>query len=437
MVENIEHAAFGPMPDGSQGQPAQTDHADAACPFCGTLYHFDEGRRCWTCGSPACEHCATPGPEPLCPECVAAAPDADADPPSSGSESGAGSGLDSGNDGRPSDGSPPSQDPDADPLPPTGLAPMLATPAELPPDPSGWAFELKWDGLRCLAYWDGARLKLMSRNGNAMTERWPEVADLARVLAGTPPVVFDGEIVALDQRGHPSFERLARRMQLGADAAVGAAERRPVHYFVFDLLYADGRSLLARPYRERRMALAHHLPAHPHLHLPPSEAGAGEAMLATARKQKLEGIVAKRLDSPYEPGRRSPAWRKIKLVRMQEMVIGGWMPGGGAPDLVGSLLLGVYDDTGVLRYAGRAGTGFTQADRSYLHEVFGNLARDTSPFDQPRPVTGARFVEPRLVAQIAYRRWPADGHIQQASFKGLRSDVPAAEVVREQPGGEV
>jgi bifunctional non-homologous end joining protein LigD len=389
-------SAQNPSAAGSHGGGAAPPPADALCPFCGLDYRWDEGRRCWSCASPSCEHCATSGPEPLCPDCA-----------------------DAGASALPDD-----------------LSPMLATLGDLPADPAGWGFELKWDGIRCLAYWDGARLRLESRNGNGITARYPEIADIGNALSGRPAMVLDGEIVALDRGGRPSFALLQQRMHLSADVARHAAGGTPVHYFVFDVLVDLGESLLARPYRVRRAALAEHLPEHPHLHLPPSHDGAGRALLSVAREHGLEGIVAKRLDSPYEPGRRSPAWRKVKLVNVQEMVIGGWMPGGGAPGRIGSLLLGVYDETGQLRYIGRVGTGFTLADRQRLHQRLSAIERDGSPFDDPHPKAGARYVEPRLVAQVAYRRWPPGGQVQQASFKGLRPDVPPEDVVREEPAHE-
>jgi bifunctional non-homologous end joining protein LigD len=316
---------------------------------------------------------------------------------------------------------------------------MLATLAGLPADPSGWSFEFKWDGVRCLARWDGSRLALESRAGNPITARYPEIASIGAALAGTAPLLLDGEIVALDQHGRPSFGRLQRRMHLQGTAARAAAARTPVQFFAFDLLYADGASLLDCPYSTRREALARHAPVHPHLHVPPAEAGAGRAMLQVARAHGLEGIVAKRLDSPYEPGRRAATWRKVKLVSAQEMVIGGWMPSGTGRGRIASLLLGVYDDDGRLRCVGRVGTGFTQADRERLHQRLSALERPTSPFadapGRPGRTAGARFVEPELVAQIAYRRWPEQGRVQQAAFQGLRTDVPAADVVRERPGG--
>jgi len=380
--------------EGTPGTRTEPDGADARCPFCGGGYRWDDGRRCWACDSPSCEHCVTAGKQPLCPECAA-----------------------------------------ADELPPEDVAPMLATLAELPADPDRWAFELKWDGVRCLARWDGARLTLQSRAGNGITATYPELAGIARALAGTPPLLLDGEIVALDAQGRPSFRRLQRRMHLSAEAARAGTEHTPVHYFVFDLLFADHEPLTARAYQERRAMLADHLPAHACLHLPPSEPAAGEAMLAVARAHRLEGVVAKRLDSPYEPGRRSPAWRKIKLVHAQELVIGGWLAARGAAHQVGSLLLGVYDDRGRLRYAGRAGTGYTRAERRELRARLLPLERASSPFDLPRPVPGAHYAEPRLVAQVTYRRWPDGGRVQQASYQGLRADVPPEDVVRERPAG--
>lgn len=316
---------------------------------------------------------------------------------------------------------------------PDCIEPMLAVLAPLPVDPLNWAFEYKWDGVRCMAYDDGRRLTLRSRNQIIITQRYPELAGLAKSL-GKGGVILDGEIIALDRAARPSFAELQRRMHV--DAPPPALVRQtPVWYVIFDILYAGGRSLIDQPYVQRRATLEQRISNGDHWHLSPSEIGVGAAMLQSARDSAMEGVVAKLLSSAYEPGRRSPAWRKIKIVFGQELVIGGWIPeAGGRLNRVGALLLGYHNHAGDgrgLRYAGRVGTGFTDATHARLVAALTSLAAPANPFIDPLPRSQALFVKPSLVADVQYRRWPSDGQIQQASFKGLRTDKPATDVVRE------
>jgi bifunctional non-homologous end joining protein LigD len=324
----------------------------------------------------------------------------------------------------------------ADPLP-TALAPMLAVPADrLPPDPSHYTFEIKWDGVRAIAFWDGrgAPLRLSSRNQLDITVAYPELRTLADALAGHS-AVLDGEVVAMNDAGQPSFARLQKRIHVRDPRAVARlAVEVPVFYVLFDLLYLDGRSLLREPYARRRELLEGLALAGPNWQVTPARVGEGAAMLAAARQNNLEGIVAKRLDSAYEPGRRSPAWLKIKVVQRQEFVVGGWLPQrGGADGRVGSLLLGYYDCRGgPLHFAGAVGTGFSDATHAALVPVLRRHARPDSPFAEPiAGKAGARFIEPRLVAEVEYRRWPEGGLVQHAAFLGLRRDKDPRQVVRE------
>ena len=333
------------------------------------------------------------------------------------------------------------------PAPPRldSIEPMLATlAAGLPPDLENYGFEYKWDGVRALCYWDGRRLRLESRNRLDITHRYPELHVLGEAL-GSRPAVLDGEIVALDEVGRPSFPLLQNRMHVNARRDIERlVEEVPVRYLVFDLLHLDGRSVMDRSYVHRRDLLEQLTLIGPSWQVPPSHVGEGEAMLAAAREQGLEGVMAKRLDGLYYPGRRSPEWMKIKVVGRQEFVIGGWVPGDAGTNLsrIGSLLVGYYEPAcapkkgQVLRFAGGVGTGYNEQWHRTLTAKLKPLTRTTSPFSDPVPKPDKIFVEPLLVAEVEYRRWPAGGVLHQASFKGLRTDKPARKVVREDRLGQ-
>jgi bifunctional non-homologous end joining protein LigD len=307
---------------------------------------------------------------------------------------------------------------------------MLAMHGDLPRDGANWAFEYKWDGVRAIAYWAGDELRLQSRNMHDITARYGELWPAPRQL-GARQAVFDGEIVALDPAGRPDFGRLQQRMGLSGAAAQAASRHWPVQFYVFDLLWRDGESLVSLPYKQRRAELEGVSLAHPRWRLTPSHPGAGEEMLAAARQVGLEGLIAKRLASMYQPGRRSGDWIKIKIVPNQEFVVGGWEVRRQSPQEISSLLVGFYDASGTLRFAGRVGTGFAAQTHRRLRQLLDPLAREHSPFaDCPR-ARGIRHVQPVLVAQVEYRRWPAGGQLQQASFAGLRDDKDPREVIIE------
>ncbi len=337
----------------------------------------------------------------------------------------------------------PPADPDREPMP-ERLVPMMARPSNaLPADQRRWSFEVKWDGVRAIAYVQPGRLRLESRNLNEITAAYPEVRGLVAAL-GTHEAVLDGEIVAFDESDpahpRPSFERLQRRMHVTAPAAVRRlASTTPVVYAIFDLLYLDGHSLIDLPYSERRARLESLELAGPAWRVPAAHPGEGVRLLEATEKQELEGVVAKRLDSRYEPGRRSGAWLKIKNTRRQELVIGGWLPGEGRrTDRIGALLMGYYED-GKLRYAGRVGTGFTEKTLDELKRRLAPLRRETNPFDERggrvRIPREAGFVEPALVAEVEFREWTSERVMRAPSFKGLRDDKPAIEVVAERDNG--
>ena len=330
----------------------------------------------------------------------------------------------------------PPSDPERDPMP-ERLVPMLARAGELPPDERNWCFEVKWDGVRAIAYCQPGRLRLQSRNLHEIADAYPELRGLAGQL-GMREAVLDGEIVAFDDAGRPSFERLQRRMHVRSPASVRRlAASAPVVYAIFDLLYLDGRSLTGMPYHERRARLESLALAGPAWRVPAAHAGDGAALLRATREQGLEGILAKRRDCPYEPGRRSAAWIKVKHTRRQELVIGGWIPGEGRRlERIGALLMGYHEDSS-FRYAGRVGTGFTEASLDQLAGRLGPLRRRTSPFDSgPKLPATAVFVEPCLVAEIEFAEWTAERVMRAPSFKGLRMDKAPQAVVLEAPGGE-
>jgi len=326
----------------------------------------------------------------------------------------------------------PPADPTREPVP-TDLRPMLATPTTgLPPDGDRWAFEMKWDGMRALLTVDGGRVRATSRQGNDATARFPELQGLGRAL-GSIGAVLDGEIVTLGPDGRPSFERLQPRMQAGSDRAVHALmETHPAVIMLFDVLWLDGHSVVGLPYAERRALLERLDLAGPAWQTPPATVGGGATAEATARALGFEGIVMKRLDSPYRPGRRTDAWRKLKVVAGQELVVGGWLPGkAGLAGRLGSLLVGYYDDAGGLRYAGRVGSGIGGATRDDLEARVARLARKSSPFADAPALPDPHWVTPKLVAEVEFHEWTSAGVLRAPRFKGLRTDKPATAVRRE------
>ena len=323
---------------------------------------------------------------------------------------------------------------------PEHVVPMLARLSTLPPQDELYGYEIKWDGVRAVAYVEPNKPpRLESRNLNDVTRQYPEATRVGPAL-GKRKAVFDGEVVAFDERGRPSFERLQGRMHLTGEAAIGARTKStPIAYVVFDLLYLDGESLMRLPYTERRKRLEDLDLNGPSWRTPAYHQGQGEALLQASAQQGLEGIVAKRLDSAYEPGKRNGTWLKIKNTRSQELVIGGWVPGEGRRHgRIGALLMGYYDHeppTPQLRFAGKVGTGFDAAALEMLESVLAPLRRNTTPFSGPKqPGKGAIYVEPELVAEIEFNEWTRQNILRHPSYKGLREDKRAIDVVLEKPG---
>ncbi len=313
---------------------------------------------------------------------------------------------------------------------------MLATPSAEPPEGPGWAWELKWDGIRALGLVRDGELRLWTRNANEVTPRYPELAPLGGALDGHD-AFLDGEIVTFDDQGRPSFGRLQRRMHVQAAHEIARlAVEVPVVYVVFDLLWLDGHLTTALPYEDRRRLLTTLVQEGATWRVPAHELGDGHATIEVSHEFSLEGVVAKRVDSTYEPGRRTGAWVKVKHLMRQELVVGGWIPGQGArSSTFGALLLGYYDDSGALRYAGRVGTGFTEATLDDLRSALASIARDTTPFADPLESRAAEheahFVEPELVAEVRFTEWTEHGRIRHPAFLGLRDDKPARAVTRE------
>jgi bifunctional non-homologous end joining protein LigD len=314
------------------------------------------------------------------------------------------------------------------------LRPMKAVTGSLPTDETGWAFEIKWDGVRVLSAIDAGHVRLRSSRGNDITGRYPELQGLSDALAERA-VVLDGEVVTFDEDGRPSFGRLQTRMHVASAAEVRKrAETVPITYVVFDLLHLDDHDVMPLPYVDRRRLLTELLPEDGCWIVPAHRESDGAALLDAVAERGLEGVMAKRIDSPYLPGKRSSSWIKAKARLRQEFVVGGWQPGeGGREGQIGSLLLGVYDD-GKLRYSGKVGTGFTMRELERLAGLLAPLQIAESPFDPPPPRPIARvahYVRPELVAEIEFGEWTGEGILRHPSYMGLRDDKAPGDVVRE------
>lgn len=319
--------------------------------------------------------------------------------------------------------------------PPSSIPPMMAVLRdELPPDDGRWAYEMKWDGVRAVVHVDGGRARVMSRNDNDMTAAYPELREMAESL-GALQVVLDGEVVALDKHGRPSFSALQPRMHVTDAAQVRRLQKStPVTFLAFDVLHLDGRSTLELPYEDRRRLLESLELEGPSWRTPPTWYADGSSVLEAAAEQGLEGIVAKRRDSTYRPGRRSDTWVKVKHLRTQEVVIGGWKPGSGRRGgVLGSLLLGIPGEEG-LDYVGKVGTGFTDEALAELTRRLVTLERADSPFAGRIPSVDARdahWVEPRIVGEVRFGEWTQDGRLRHPAWRGIRPDKTPSDVVRE------
>ena len=313
---------------------------------------------------------------------------------------------------------------------PAFVTPMAAQVVKRLPESDDWIYELKFDGYRALLLKDGTRVEIRSRKNRDLTKMYPRVAAAGYRLIAEQAVV-DGEIVALDLQGRPSFQALQHR---------GSHPGHQIVFYAFDLLHLDGKDLTAEPLLKRRARLARVLAGSGLL---PSQAlpGAAAAIVEAVRGLGLEGVIAKRKDSLYEPGERSDAWQKLKLENQQEFVIGGYRPGSNGVD---ALLVGYYDDSG-LRFAGKVRAGFVPHLRREVFKALKPHHADDCPFvDLPNPKSSRwgggvtademcemQWVRPELAAQVRFVEWTAEGRLRHAAFLGLRADKSAREVRRE------
>jgi bifunctional non-homologous end joining protein LigD len=283
--------------------------------------------------------------------------------------------------------------------------------------------------MRGLASAAGGKWRLLTRTGRDAWQAFPELAVLPDLMGGRD-VTLDGEIVALDASGRPSFALLQRRMAVRRPDD-GLLRRVPVTFYVFDVLHLDGKATTGEPYRDRREqleSLALHAPV---IATPPNFPDAGADVLTVATDQRIEGVVCKRDDSRYLPGRRSPAWIKTVIPHTADVVICGWLPGRGRlHGSLGALLLGAYDRQGRLHYVGRVGTGLTGVERSRLETELTGVRRMTAPVHAESVSTAAaNWVEPVLVARVAYRTWTPQAQLRHPSWRGLQPDHEPAQAL--------
>ena len=314
---------------------------------------------------------------------------------------------------------------------------MLAGGSAAPRDLAGYVLEPKWDGVRVIATVHEGTVTLASRNARDVTSHYPELTSLATIL-GDRSAVLDAEVVAFDERGRPSFQRLQRRMHVASPSA-DLRRRVPVEGIAFDLLWLDGETLTGRTTTQRRRALEElAVDAPPWRTTPLLPAAPVDELLRACREVGMEGCMVKRADAPYLPGRRSSAWIKLKCVERRELVVGGWVPGQrGRRGSIGSLAVGLYGldrDTGGsdgrLRFAGAVGSGLTDDWIRQLTAVFERTASDESPFAER--VEGVRFVEPLLVAEVGYSQLTEGGTLRHPTLQGFRTDVDPAAIVADE-----
>jgi len=309
---------------------------------------------------------------------------------------------------------------------------MMSTLVDRPPRGEEWLFEVKWDGVRALGFIDHEEIRLQSRSGNRCERQYTELAVVPHLIAGDTAIV-DGEIAVLDEKGVSRFHLIQHRIHISDPNSIAHLVRStPVVYFVFDLLYLNGLDLRMVPLATRRELLEEVITPDPLLRVSTAFPGAGEEMLAAARENGLEGILAKHANSCYE-SKRSRDWLKIKIVGEQEFVIGGFTEPQGDRDHFGALVLGVREE-GKLRWVCNVGTGFDQKGLTAIYGRLKPLITDLCPFaERPKPDRGMTWVKPELVCEVKYANWTQDLRLRAPVFLGLREDVSPQQVVREEP----
>ena len=306
--------------------------------------------------------------------------------------------------------------------------PMLAVSGQ-PPDAASWGIEMKWDGVRTIVVCDSGVCLLYSRNQRNITGSYPELAAAIAAVSGGRDLVLDGEVIVQSAGGAPSFGLLQRRMNV-VRPSTELIRAVPVQLYVFDVLAIGRHSTMVLPYLDRRARLEDLGLDGPLVVTPPFWRGVpADRMLAVAAEHRLEGIVSKRLDAAYHPGRRSPVWIKTPLRKTTEVVVAGWTPGAGMMSATfGSLVLGSHDEQGRLVYIGNVGTGFTLSARRSLRRLLDELASPASPFDvEPVDLGNVRWVTAQLVGEVDYREYTGAG-LRHPSWRGLRPDKEPSEV---------
>ena len=312
---------------------------------------------------------------------------------------------------------------------------MKAIAGEDVPVAHGWSYELKWDGMRVVAFLDDDGVRLQSSNGNSATNSFPELSALSELLVGFDSLILDGEVVAIGDAGIPDFVRLQQRMHVhDREDALRRSVDVPISYAIFDVLAVNGNDTLRLPLRDRRALLEQIVEPGSHWLLAESHTDDPRALLDVVLRAGLEGLIAKRLDSVYEEGKRSRSWIKVKPRMRQEFVVGGWSEGrDGNTGSLGSLLLGVME-AGELRHCGSVGSGLTASQRQEWKARLVASSLDSSPFLNEVPRTaGRRFqcCEPTAVVEVAFHDWSTDGHLRHPVYLGERTDKAPEEVVRE------
>jgi len=311
---------------------------------------------------------------------------------------------------------------------------MKATGGDLPRGDE-WVYELKWDGMRIVAFIDAEGVRLQSTNLLDVTASFPELDALSGALPALDSLILDGEVVALDDQGAPSFSQLQQRMHIKdrAEANIRAA-RVPVLFVIFDVLHVNGEDTLSLPWSDRRKLLEQVVDDGPSWRTTSVYDGDGEALLSTVTDMGMEGLIAKQTNSTYQEGKRTRAWRKIKPRHRQELVVGGWISGEGTRSgRIGSFDVGYWDDEG-FRYAGRVGSGLTDALIGEWAALLDGTERRDSPFIDPvSPKAGRErtFVEPKFVIEVAFGEWSPAGHLRHPSYVGRRIDKDPRAVTRE------